>query len=143
MFGLNVIPAKVKEMVDALEEGYVFLFEEAARDSVKEGRAFYDDVYECIIVPFKTFDWSSVTDEEINAFMSYNKNTAGKFIKGIQVLIDALYLAIERSEKRKDIDYVAKKRKYLGFIGLFEQGKKYYAAGLIPIPEQNLKIGGR
>ncbi|HFQ5875950.1 TPA: hypothetical protein ACJXXT_000214 [Pseudomonas aeruginosa] len=135
MFVLSVVSSKVKEMVDVIEEGKVFLFDDAARQGIEDGKAFYEEVYKSLLVPLKTFDWSSVTDEEIKVFKYYNNNYS-RFIDSFQILIDALNLAIKRSEKRKDIDCAAKKRKYLGLIGLLEQGKKYYVDGLVTIPDE-------
>lgn len=134
MFGVTIMPSKIKELVNGLEEGMVFIFEETAVEAITDGKAFYDDVFEKIIVPFRTYDWSDVSDDEIKAFKSYNK-TISRFINANQLVIDALYLAATRSEKRKDIDFKVKKSKYMRLVCMFEKGQKYYKAGLVPIPE--------
>lgn len=42
MFGLTVIPSKVKEMVDVLEKGSVETFEEIAKEDLVEALRFYN-----------------------------------------------------------------------------------------------------
>lgn len=58
-----------------------------------------------------------------------------RHINGYQIVIDALSLAISRMEKRKDLDHIAKKRKYLGFTGMLERGKACYVPVVVKIPQ--------
>lgn len=134
MFGLTVIPAKVKEIVDVLEEGFVDMFEETAKEDLVEALNFYNSTGKEFVDFFSTIDLSNSHDEDVAAIIAHNKRME-RHIKGYQIVIDALTLAISRSEKRKDIDYIAKKRKYLGLTGMLERGKACYVPVVVKIPE--------
>ncbi|QUG90766.1 hypothetical protein GR140_19060 [Pseudomonas putida] len=108
MFGMLVVPAKVKEMVDILEEGLVEIFEETAKEDLVEALRFYNGAGKEVVDFFAQIDLSNSHDEDIAAIISHNKRME-RHIKGYQIVIDALSLAISRSEKRKDIDHIAKK----------------------------------
>lgn len=134
MFGLTVIPSKVKEIVDILEEGLVDMFEETAKEDLVDALRFYNGTGKEVIDFFSTIDLSNSHDEDIAAIITHNKRME-RHIKCYQVVIDALSLAILRSERRKDIDYTAKKRKYLGLTGMLERGKSCYIPVVVKIPE--------
>lgn len=138
MFGMRVIPAKVKEMVDVLEKGSVETFEEIAKEDLVEALRFYNGTGKEVIDFFSTIDLSNSHDEDIAAIIAHNKRME-RHIKCYQVVIDALRLAILRGEKRKDIDYIAKKRKYLGLTGMLERGKACYIPVVVKIPEWRMQ----
>lgn len=138
MFKLNVIPAKVKEMADWLEEGWVEIFDESAREGIQEGREIYQVYYEDLIQKMVGWDWSSTDHDMLNLFIRHNKMIKKK-VTGFDIVIDGLRLAISRSEKRSDKDYISKKNKYTRLIGMIELGKSYYMRILVDIPEWRLK----
>lgn len=138
MFGMRVIPAKVKEMADWLEEGWVEIFDESAREGIQEGRETYQAYDEDLIQKMVGWDWSSTDDDMLNLFIRHNKMIKKK-IKGFDIVIEGLHLAISRSEKRNDKDYSSKKSKYTRLIGMYELGKSYYVPILVDIPEWCLK----
>lgn len=137
MFGLTVIPEKVKEIVDILEEGFVDMFEETAKEDLVEALNFYNGTGKEFIDFFSTIDLSNSHDEDVAAIIAHNKRME-RHIKGYQIVIDALSLAISRSEKRKDIDHIAKKRKYLGLTGILERGKACYVPVVVEIPQSRM-----
>lgn len=137
MFGMLVVPAKVKEMVDILEEGLVEIFEETAKEDLVEALRFYNGTGKEVVDFFAQIDFSNSHDEDIAAIISHNKRME-RHIKGYQIVIDALSLAISRSEKRKDIDHIAKKRKNLGLIGILERGKACYVPVVVEIPQSRM-----
>lgn len=132
---MRVIPEEIKFIVDAIEDDtFIPVIYEEALLLLEESKQYYDKLFGSVGDFFDNYDWYNEDDDGmISAVLAANKTT-NRFIKGVQKVIDAFYLAIERGEKRKDPDFRKKKSKYLGLIGMHERGKAYYVASLIAIP---------